>query len=117
MKKWGNPAHPAALRGVRMDGQTRCAHYHSLFDVIALKHDCCATFYPCHLCHAELADHQAEPWPADRFDEPAVLCGVCSTQLSPAEYLETSSCPNCQALFNPGCKLHLDLYFEMKSAA
>ena len=117
MTVWENPAHQVALRGVRMDVHTRCAHYHSLIDVIALKHHCCGIYYPCHLCHGELADHEAMPWPADKFDEPAVLCGVCSTQLSPAQYLEADSCPNCQALFNPGCKAHRHLYFEVESGA
>lgn len=105
------------VRGVEMDRQTRCAHYHQLIDVIALKHWCCGTYYPCHLCHGELAGHPAVPWPAARFDEPAVLCGVCRTQLSPAEYLQSTSCPSCQALFNPGCKAHAALYFEMEAGS
>jgi len=103
------------LRGVQMDEQTRCAHYHQLNDVIALKHVCCDTYYPCHLCHAELADHPAQLWPADKFDQPAVLCGVCRCELSIDEYRASSSCPHCQALFNPGCKLHENLYFELSS--
>ncbi|UTT39101.1 CHY zinc finger protein [Glutamicibacter mishrai] len=103
----------ANLRGVQMDSQTRCAHYHQLRDVIALKHYCCDTYYPCHLCHAELADHQAQPWPADRFDQPAVLCGVCQQELSVNEYRAASNCPHCQALFNPGCSSHAHLYFEL----
>lgn len=101
------------LRGVQMDEQTRCAHYHQLRDVIALKHFCCDTYYPCHLCHAELADHQAQPWPADRFDHAAVLCGVCRSELSVNEYQDATSCPHCQALFNPGCSAHAHLYFEL----
>ena len=58
MMAWENPVHQVALRGVRMDAQTRCAHYHSLFDVIALKHDCCATFSP--------ATYAMANWPITR---------------------------------------------------
>ncbi|MBF6670874.1 MULTISPECIES: CHY zinc finger protein [Glutamicibacter] len=101
------------LRGVQMDGQTRCAHYHQLRDVIALKHFCCGTYYPCHLCHAELAGHRAQPWPAHLFDQPAVLCGVCRSELTVNEYRSASCCPHCQALFNPGCAAHAHLYFEV----
>ncbi|MFR0637655.1 CHY zinc finger protein [Arthrobacter sp. LS16] len=100
------------VRGVDMDSQTRCAHYRQLIDVIALRHACCDAWYPCHLCHRELADHPAVPWPAARGTEPAVLCGVCGHEMTAAEYLGTGSCPACQALFNPGCKAHAPLYFE-----
>ncbi|WP_404286874.1 CHY zinc finger protein [Glutamicibacter arilaitensis] len=99
--------------GVEVDPQTRCAHYHQDIDVIAIKHFCCGQYYPCHLCHAEVAGHQVKLWPAERFGEPAVLCGVCGEQLSVTDYLGTSNCPACAALFNPGCKLHLELYFEV----
>lgn len=105
----------ANLRGVQMDEQTRCTHYQQLNDVIALKHFCCDIYYPCHLCHSELTDHPAQPWPADLFDQPAVLCGVCRLELTVNEYRAVSSCPECQALFNPGCKLHENLYFELPS--
>lgn len=101
------------LRGVNMDEQTRCAHYHQLIDVIAIRHACCDTYYPCHLCHEELADHPAAPWPATRFDQPAVLCGVCRQELSVTHYLGVQQCPHCQALFNPGCKVHANLYFQL----
>ncbi|HAY44216.1 MAG TPA: hypothetical protein DCY59_12040 [Micrococcaceae bacterium] len=98
--------------GVEVDAQTRCAHYHQLIDVIAIKHYCCGKYYPCHLCHEETAGHRAILWPAERIADPAVLCGVCSLQLSVNEYLKTNTCPRCDALFNPGCKLHRQLYFE-----
>lgn len=99
------------VHGVNPDPQTRCAHYHQDVDVIAIKHYCCARYYPCHLCHAELADHPAQVWPLRHFDQPAVLCGVCGTQMSVAQYLGTDHCPHCAAQFNPGCKLHRELYF------
>lgn len=102
---------PAVL-GPVIDDQTRCVHYSTLLDVVALKFACCLEFYPCHLCHAQAAEHSATQWPRASRDELAVLCGVCGELLSIAHYLEASECPSCTAAFNPGCKLHSDLYFQ-----
>ena len=98
--------------GPVVDGETRCIHYRTPLDVIAIEFACCATFYPCHLCHAETADHPAEQWPVADRGERAVLCGVCGHLLTIDEYLVTGSCPACAAPFNPGCKLHAHLYFQ-----
>jgi uncharacterized CHY-type Zn-finger protein len=101
------------LRGVGVDGQTRCAHYHSPRDVIAIRFACCDVYYPCHACHEALAGHPAERWPRGRFGEPAVLCGACRATLTAEEYLRSGhTCPRCGAAFNPGCAAHHDLYFE-----
>ena len=75
------------LRGVGLDAQTRCAHYATARDVVALRFACCPAYWSCHRCHAELADHPAVPVPAGDFDRPHVLCGVCRTELSVAAYL------------------------------
>jgi uncharacterized CHY-type Zn-finger protein len=113
------------LRGVTVDPETRCE-----------------TYYPCAACHDAATDHEAAPWPRDRFDEPAVLCGVCGATLSAREYLDgeeeaqrasgsegqspsgnraslgdsraktDDACPRCDAAFNPGCRAHRDRYFE-----
>lgn len=99
--------------GPVVDDQTRCQHYHSALDVIAIRFACCGEFYPCHLCHAETADHPALPWPVGSDDERAVLCGVCGHQLGIREYLDTDACPACAAAFNPGCSLHREYYFEL----
>ena len=125
------------LRGVAVDPETRCAHWDSERDVVALRFGCCAVFSPCHACHAETADHDPEPWPRTRFGEPAVLCGVCGTTLSARAYLggdseglrasdsegqsssgsrakpDNDACPACGAAFNPGCRRHRDRYFEL----
>ena len=104
-------ARPNVL-GPVVDGQTRCVHYRTPLDVVAIKFACCAEFYPCHLCHAEAAGHAATQWPVDSRDESAVLCGVCGHLLTITEYLGTDSCPMCAAPFNPGGKLHTELYFQ-----
>jgi uncharacterized CHY-type Zn-finger protein len=106
--------HGVEVKGQGLDVQTRCAHYALPQDVIAIKFACCQTYYPCYQCHEALADHPHTVWPAHQFEEPAVLCGVCGAELTIAEYLQShSTCPRCQAAFNPGCATHYSLYFDM----
>jgi len=101
------------LRGVAVDGETRCAHYASPVDVVAMRFGCCETYFPCFRCHEATTDHEARPWPGDRFDEPAVLCGACRSELSVTEYRSADEeCPACGAAFNPDCRGHYDRYFE-----
>ncbi|WP_321168112.1 CHY zinc finger protein [Halobaculum saliterrae] len=105
--------HDTTVRGVDVGPETRCAHYDGRTDVIALRFGCCGRFFPCVECHDAVADHDPEPWPRERFDEPAVLCGVCGSTLSVDEYLDAEFvCPACDAPFNPGCAAHYDRYFE-----
>ena len=100
------------VRGLDLDPQTRCAHWHSGLDVIAIKIRCCGTYYACHDCHQALAGHPSQVWAAEEFDELAVLCGACGTELSVRAYLGCDSrCPHCGAAFNPGCHKHRHLYF------
>ena len=102
------------LRGVRVDSETRCDHWDDPVDVIALRFGCCETYHPCDACHDAATDHGAVPWPRERFDEPAVLCGACRTTLTAREYLDgENACPACGAAFNPGCRTHRDRYFEV----
>ena len=104
--------HGETVDGVDVDEETRCAHWHSKLDIIAIKFKCCGRWYPCYDCHAELAGHAPETWPAAAFDEAAVLCGSCGRQLTVSEYLSSDSkCPTCSANFNPGCAKHYHLYF------
>ena len=99
--------------GQVVDAQTRCAHYKTVLDVIAIRFYCCGEYYPCHLCHAQVpGQHPAARWPVSEDDARAVLCGVCGHELGIAEYLGRPDCPCCGARFNPGCKLHTDLYFD-----
>jgi uncharacterized CHY-type Zn-finger protein len=99
--------------GVDLDPQTRCAHWRSPLDVIAIKMKCCGDYYACRDCHDALADHAARVWPTAEWDQTAVLCGVCGVELSVREYMAcTNRCPSCGAALNPGCRLHRHLYFE-----
>jgi uncharacterized CHY-type Zn-finger protein len=99
--------------GLDLDPQTRCAHWHSRRDIIAIRMRCCETYFACRECHDALAAHPVEVWPKAEWGQPAVLCGACSRELSVREYLDCDSrCPDCGAAFNPGCKTHHHLYFE-----
>ncbi|ATG51182.1 hypothetical protein CFK38_06320 [Brachybacterium vulturis] len=99
------------VHGPTVDEQTRCVHYRTARDVIAIRFACCRRYYPCHLCHEETADHPSRPWPPGSGQQLAVLCGVCWTQLRIDDYVGASQCPQCGAAFNPGCAAHHPLYF------
>ena len=104
-------AHPVVL-GVDLDAETRCAHWHSPLDIVAIRMRCCGQWYACKDCHEALADHPIQVWPRSAWDEPAVLCGACGEQLSVRAYLGCADgCPDCGAAFNPGCRLHRRFYF------
>jgi len=99
--------------GVGVDPMTRCRHYHGDSDIIAIRFKCCGQFFPCHLCH-ELAGHPVDKWSPSEFDVKAILCGACGTHLSINQYMRSEFlCPECGAGFNPGCKGHYGLYFEI----
>lgn len=102
------------VKGKLVDENTRCIHYHSAFDVIAIKFKCCGEYYPCYYCHKEEAGHNPIIWGKDEFDTRAILCGVCKSELSIREYLSCDNhCPICKTPFNPNCNKHHHLYFEV----
>ena len=102
------------MRGVGVSAQTRCAHYRSVLDVIAIRMACCGEYYACKDCHEEVANHVTAVWPRAEWDTRAVLCGVCGYEMTIREYLECGNqCPRCEAAFNPGCRNHYDFYFEV----
>ncbi len=102
------------VRGVEVDAQTRCVHWHGPTDIIALRMKCCGQWFSCFDCHAALADHAPAVWPLGERDAGAVLCGACGQVLSIDAYLGWGSrCPGCAAAFNPGCANHYHLYFAL----
>ena len=104
--------HGVEVRGVDIDAETRCGHWRSPLDIIAIKFKCCGGWFPCFDCHAETTGHLAEVWPASDFGEKAILCGACGYQLTIDEYLVSdSTCTRCSAAFNPGCAKHYHQYF------
>jgi uncharacterized CHY-type Zn-finger protein len=101
------------VHGIDLDAETRCGHYRSPLDIIAIKMKCCCEYYACKDCHIALASHEIKVWPRSEWDHPAVLCGRCRAELTIAEYLGCSNkCPHCDANFNPGCRNHYQFYFE-----
>jgi uncharacterized CHY-type Zn-finger protein len=101
------------VRGVDIDPETRCAHWHGPLDIVALKLRCCDSYYACRDCHDALAGHAAGVWPAAERDAAAAFCGACGAEMSVAAYLDCEDhCPACRTAFNPGCRLHRHLYFE-----
>ena len=103
------------VQGKLTDEYTKCQHYHSPLDIIAIKFKCCNTYYACIHCHEELADHHAHQWHKEEFDTKAILCGSCKQELSINEYFDCNyQCPNCSEHFNPKCSNHNHYYFEEK---
>jgi uncharacterized CHY-type Zn-finger protein len=101
------------IKGKPIDVQTRCVHWNSELDVIAIKFKCCGEYYPCFECHEETTGHPAQQWKKTEFAEKAILCGRCQTELIISEYLASGhQCQNCGGAFNPRCSLHYHLYFE-----
>lgn len=102
------------VKGNLVDDQTRCIHWHSPLDIIAIKFKCCNTYYACYDCHHEKADHLPEIWTKEERNEKAILCGVCKSELSIKEYFVSENiCPHCKSAFNPNCSRHYHLYFEI----
>ncbi len=102
------------VRGIAVDAQTRCAHWRSERDVVAIKMKCCGAWYACKDCHDALAGHAIQVWPRAEWDAAAVLCGACGHEMTVRAYLDCAdACPACGAGFNPGCRLHRHFYFEV----
>jgi uncharacterized CHY-type Zn-finger protein len=107
-----------SINGVDLDSQTRCAHYRTPLDIVAIRMKCCGRYYACKECHDALAGHAIEVWPRIEWDRAAVRCGSCGTELSIRQYLDCSNeCPACKARFNPGCRNHYHFYFETERPA
>ena len=101
------------VRGIDLDAETRCAHYHTALDIVAIKMRCCGVYYACKDCHVALAGHPIAVWPRGEWEARAVLCGACRVEMTIREYLESEvRCPACGAGFNPGCCKHHHFYFE-----
>jgi uncharacterized CHY-type Zn-finger protein len=103
-----------AVKGKVIDENTRCIHYHSPLDVIAIKFRCCNEYYSCYECHGEEAGHKSEVWGKSEFGTKAILCGVCYNELTIHEYLASNNrCPHCNSTFNANCNKHYHFYFEI----
>ena len=104
---------PTEVHGLDLDPQTRCRHWHSPVDIVAIQMKCCDTYYACAECHAALADHPLAVWPRDEWHRTAILCGACRHAMTIADYMASADlCAACGAGFNPECRTHHHLYFS-----
>nr|WP_270182601.1 CHY zinc finger protein [Alkalihalobacillus sp. CinArs1] len=102
------------IKGKLVDNETRCVHYQTEKDIVAIKFYCCDSYFPCFKCHEETVSHDIQLWPMNKWNEFAVLCGSCKTELTINQYLTSnSSCPSCGSAFNDKCSLHHHLYFQV----
>ena len=100
--------------GIKIDKNTRCIHYSSELDIIAIKFKCCNQYFACHSCHHAIAGHSAERWQKEDFHIKAILCGRCELEMTIDQYLSSENkCFNCRSPLNPQCKTHWNLYFEL----
>ena len=106
--------HQETIYGLLVDDQTRCQHYHSPVDIIAIQFRCCGRFYPCYQCHEACESHPMERWKPHEFDTKAILCGVCRHKMSISEYMAATACPSCGSMLNTGCKKHFHIYFGVE---
>ncbi|MGP4060712.1 CHY zinc finger protein [Halobacillus sp. H74] len=101
------------VKGTAVDPQTRCAHYNTEVDIIAIKFHCCQEYYACYYCHQDHADHPPTKWPQEKWNQQGILCGNCQHELTIQEYMEVRGCPKCHHTFNERCSLHHPLYFNI----
>ena len=102
---------------MEVDAQTRCIHYRSALDIIAIRMACCRVYYACKDCHELLAGHGIKVWPRSEWNTRAILCGACGRELTIREYMDGGYvCPHCRARFNPGCRNHYHFYFAPEDA-
>ncbi len=112
MQQEALPLASSEVRGIDLDAETRCVHYRSELDVVAIRMKCCGVYYACKDCHEALASHPAQVWPRAEWSRKAVLCGACRHEMTIEQYLASGNqCPRCHAAFNPGCRNHYDFYF------
>ncbi len=100
------------FKGIALDENSRCQHYHSEQDIIALKCASCQSYYACYKCHDAMENHNFKATSSD--ETYPVICGVCQTHLIFTGY-KSGSCPHCRSAFNPNCQLHDHIYFSKES--
>ncbi|WP_251519104.1 MULTISPECIES: CHY zinc finger protein [Staphylococcus] len=101
------------INGPTVDNESRCIHYQTPLDIIAIKFKCCNKYYPCYKCHEANEDHDIKRWKHEEYDEKAVLCGVCQYEMTINEYMMVEACPKCNGHFNNRCKFHYHHYFSV----
>ena len=105
------------MYGKCIGNETRCIHWNSDLDIIAIKFACCNEYYPCYPCHIEREkDHKPKQWIKDKWNTTkTILCGKCKHQFTINEFNNCNNVYfNCNSKFNPGCRNHYHLHFNLK---
>ena len=101
------------IYGLLVDNQSRCQHYHTELDIVALKCFDCLKYYACYQCHDRLGGtHSFRAYPCHLKQDKVLICGVYQHEMVIDEYQEAIVCPNCHSAFNLACSKHYDIYFE-----
>ena len=101
----------AQIHGLLVDKESRCQHYHSPLDIVALKCYDCQKYYACYQCHDHIEDHRFRAYPCHIRQDKVVICGVCLHEMTIENYQKSVSCSHCHSRFNPACSKHYDIYF------
>ena len=102
--------------GLELNARTGCLHYGSPVDIVAIRFICCGRYYACYECHQAIEKHPVERWKREEFHLKAILCGHCGIEWTIHQYLCCNhQCLNCKSPFNPRCKNHWGLYFDLFS--
>lgn len=106
-------------RGLDVDDRPGCAHWRTERDLIAIRLPCCEPYYACYECHKICEDHEPQRWPFDQWNEAqAILCRACHNTMTIRDYMKAQAvCPHCAAQWNPKCRNHWDMYFEVEKPA
>ncbi|SUJ60260.1 zinc finger protein [Staphylococcus aureus] len=68
--------------GSLIDTETRCLHYFTEEDIIAIKFKCCNKYYPCYKCHNEFEKHAIKRWSEPSFNEKSNLMRCMQTRIN-----------------------------------
>ncbi|AFT80992.1 hypothetical protein FE407_00210 [Leuconostoc carnosum] len=100
------------IKGIGLDDEGRCRHWHSFHDVVANRCAQCDEFYACYQCHDAMVTHHFCPMPLTD-ERVAVLCGACHFGMTGQMYLKANYyCPKCHHPFNNQCARHIEIYFS-----
>ena len=79
------------INGLLVDDQSRCQHYHSPLDIVALKCFECQKYYACYQCHDRLEAHIYRAYPCQLKQDKVLICGVCRHEMTIEEYQDVEA--------------------------
>lgn len=76
------------IYGFLVDNESRCQHYHTELDIVALKCFECLNYYACYQCHDSLEEHSFRAYPCQLKQDKVLICGVCQHEMTIEEYYD-----------------------------